>query len=271
MPLSKKHHKFIFLVLFLLTAGAALFYFYFIRVDALCYGAPSDSADACYSVDILDIIPIARAEISSNGDINKGGAALKMKITPIGLAATLANGNRFELFSAFRTDDGEPEEFAISLYDRNGLRYVKTSSYDFEKRTIRWVKSYPPARNRKSFVKEYSLDASSLSPLSAFYLMTRKPSGEQALKIQVQDIPYIARNINSTHEGGVLVSTYAIGKDNGRVEAWRRRMDIELDLFFSCGPSIENGASCFPFRIDLPFNIITMTSARSSQPRENGR
>jgi len=247
-----------------LFTGLALFLSYLARADAGCAGAQPRPESACYSVEFLGFIPIARAELSSNKTLHEGHASLEMKVTPVGLAASLAKGSRFELSSAFNPDDGRPQEFALSLFDRNGLRYSKTSYYDFERRILRFEKSYPPHRNKKKFVKEFSLAEGSLSPLSAFYLMTLKAQASEELKIQVQDIPYTARAQGSESDGGKSISTYAVGKDMGRVEPWRRRMDMDLSLSFSCPAGVENGQGCLPFRAALPLKVVTLTAVEKT-------
>ena len=272
--LKKTLNKILLFVFCLLLAGAALFYFYFVRVDAGCAERPADAVGACYSVDLMGFIPIARAEIAISGQDKRGFKNMTMKLTPVSFAEKLAKGGRFELASAFKADNGEPREFSISLYDKKGLRYVKTSYYDFENNMLHWKKSYPPESNRTDFLKEFTVSAPSLSPLSALFLIIQKPSEEtrdKPLTIQVQDIPYIARRTEETKDGAVTVITYAVGKDSSHLEPWRRRMDMKLDLAFSCGAEKTNAPGCFPFRIDLPFNILTMRGARSSQPQESGR
>jgi hypothetical protein len=203
---------------------------------------------------------------------------MNMKLTPIGLAAKLIKGNRFELDSEFSVDTGLPVNFAISLYDRDGLRYSKSSYYDFKNKVLRWEKSYPPKRNRKNFIKIYELSDNALSPLSAVYQIMegRHEIGKDAatLKIQVQDIPYIAHKTAETeekdqifgeHESMITVQTYSVGKDAGRVEPWRRRKDVKIGFLFSCGAVKLDERSCFPFRITLPFNVLTMERVESSQ------
>lgn len=273
---NKRLFKVILILVCLILVGS-VFCYYLLRADVKCQHLYADAEHACYTMNLFGLIPIARIQCTIHSAPSDGTKTMTITLTPIGVAKKFADKNRFEATSTFDSKNHLPLSFAITQRDKSGLRSTKTTTYDFRQEVLLWHGYAPPERNKRYEDALIHLGKKVHSPLSASYHILdnsfNRDSDNPKLDIQVKGFPYALRRLPqavrkvgayNNQPGKIIVVPLAIGKDMEYQEEWRRRKELRFNLYFFQPEAGSAERGFFPFKVALPFHLVTFNLVDSN-------
>jgi hypothetical protein len=273
--LTKRNVVVLISIIVLSLVGTSLGYYYLLRVEDKCDQFNLGAERACYTIKLFNTIPIANMVYSFNPQPQDGSRTIFMHLSPIGIAKRFADGVRFEATSTFDSVTHRPLLFSLTSHDKSGIRSIKTTVYDFDKKILTWQRISPNNQNREHKNEVAHIRGNTYGPISGFYHMIDSSTkngtnGDLELELQVKNSVYTLRGkVQGSNRvshpdngiGNLKKTSIRLSKHKDFHEPWRRRKELNVRLFFAPNNASPKVTDPFPLKIALPFYLITLHRA----------